>query len=164
MVRRGGSARLASPAMAAPGRLSDWKLWLLGALAGLLLVAAMAPAKAAACNSPIATKAGDGSITCVTDTSVGQSLTWCDRDADNHKVYARFSDSFTGSARWNTTVRVFGDAGYDPNGSSSGCGIYSHLQRGQRFYAWAVCVQYEGCSGWAHWPSYPVPTIPARLW
>ena len=150
--------------MSVQERFSDYRLWLLGAVAGLLLIAALAPAKASACNSPIATKAGDGSIACVNDNAVGQSLTWCDRDNDGHKVYARFSDSFTGSRYYTTTVAVFGNGGYDPNGASSGCGIYSHLQRGQRFYAWAVCVQYEGCSGWARWPSYPVPTIPARLW
>jgi hypothetical protein len=149
--------------MSLPRPLSDWKLWLLGAVAGLLVVAAMAPAKAAACNSPIATKAGDGSIACISNGGFGQVLDWCDRDADNHKVYARFSDSaWTGRGYWNTTVRVLGESGgYDPNGASSGCGHLGHLGNAT-WYAWAVCVQYEGCSGWAmNYP--PAPTIPVRL-
>jgi hypothetical protein len=149
--------------MSVPTRLNAWKLWLLGAVGGLLLVAAMAPAKAAACTSPIATKAGDGSIACVVNTSVNQELTYCDRDNDGHKVYARVSDSVTGSHRYTTTVLLFGDKGYDPNGASSGCGVYGHLGTGTYFFAWAVCVQTEGCSGWAHWPPYTGPFVPARL-
>ncbi len=66
-----------------------------------------------------------------------------------------------GYGYWNTTVRVLGDPqGYDPNGSNSGCGHLGHLGNA-RWYAWAVCVQYEGCSPWAMF-SPPAPTIPAR--
>ena len=143
--------------------LASWQLWLMGGLAALLfavMMAAIAPAKAAACDSPIATKAGDGSIACVVNTNVNQELTYCDRDADGHKVYARVSDSLTGSTRYTTTVALFGEQGYDPNGASSGCGVYGHLGSGF-FHAWAVCVQTEGCSGWAMW-SPPAPTTPVR--
>ncbi len=149
--------------MSVPAQFSDPKLWLLGVVAGLLLVAAMAPAKAAACSSPIATKAGDGSIACITNTSTGQRLDFCDHDADTHKVYARFSDSFTDSRHWTTTVALFGDKGYDPNGARSGCGTYGHLGRGTLFYAWAVCVQYEGCSAWQSWHLPVGPLYPARV-
>jgi hypothetical protein len=148
--------------MTLPRPLSDWKLWLLGAIAGLLMVAAMAPAKAAACTSTASVKAGDGSFACITNGGFGPVLDWCDHDNDGHRVYARFSDTGTGWYGWNSTVNLLGDPrGYDPNGASSGCG---HLGRanGGSWHAWTVCVQYEGCAGWVPYD----PTVngtPTRL-
>jgi hypothetical protein len=147
--------------MSVPRPLSDWKLWLLGTLAGLLLVAAMAPAKAAACTSKISTKAGDGSIACVTSDRFGQTLDWCDHDNDGHKVFARFSSSGTGWYGWTSTVQVLGDPkGYDPNGASAGCG-HLPLLSGNVFHAWTVCVQVEGCAKWV--PYDPTLPPPVRL-
>ena len=150
--------------MSIPERLNDYRLWLLGAVAGLLLIAAMAPPNAAACNSPLAKRASDPSFACITTRAgTGPSLDFCDRDADNHYVYARFVDShFTGPNRWASTANLFGfPRGYDGNGSASGCGHLGLLSG--KFYAWMVCIQVEGCSGWAYYPP-PPPGIWARRW
>ena len=147
--------------MILPRPLSDWKVWLLGAVAGLLVVAALAPAKAAACTSTPSVKQGDGSIACWTRDGFGLHLDWCDRDADGHYVYARVSDSvFSRLGHYFTTVEILGDpGGYDRNGSASGCGHLGYLN-GQ-IYAWAVCVQYEGCGPWKG--TLSAPGTPARL-
>jgi hypothetical protein len=144
--------------------LNDWRLWLLAAIAGLLVAAAMAaiaPAKADACTSRISTKAGDGSIACISNGGFGAVLDWCDRDNDGHRVFARFSDTSTGWYGWTSTVQVLGDPrGYDPNGAASGCGHLGRLNGS--WHAWTVCVQYEGCARWVPYdPTVPGP--PTRV-
>ena len=135
----------------------DWKLWLLGALAALLTSAALAaisPAKAAACDSIKAVKKGDGSFACVHGSASSQYLDYCDHDNDGHLVYARFKDRNTGSG-YLTTVQVLGSIfGYDRNGAASGCG---NMLWSTRIDAVAVCVQAEGCSPFVYFG------VPARV-
>jgi len=68
----------------------------------------------------------------------GNVIDSCDRDADGHYVYSRFR-----------TTRIlapgFGSTGYDQNGSSPGCG---NLPSRDSVTEIAICVQYEGCSGY----------------
>jgi hypothetical protein len=84
----------------------------------------------------------DASITHGSDIAYTQYLnddiiTVCDREADNHGVYAEYYLS-DGSSH------EVGDA----NGSASGCGQHNWTQSPYWVTAFRVCETTEGCSIW----------------
>jgi hypothetical protein len=142
-------------AIASPSQLKP-RLHLLLILPAVLVVmaalAATSPAKALACDTPKAIKPGDPSFACLHYSGGKQYLDVCDHDADNHYVYARFVDSST-YPRYTTTPIALGVFGYDLNGSASGCGNFVDSRT---IYAYAVCIQTEGCSNFVRLRQLPV--------
>ena len=76
----------------------------------------------------------DASVVCVRNQ--GRTVDACDRDQDRHRTYARVITD--------ASAPDFRSPFYDDNGSQRGCGNYDQASPVR---AIAVCVQFEGCSG-----------------
>ncbi len=76
----------------------------------------------------------DASVVCVRNQ--GRTVDACDRDQDRHRTYARVITD--------ASAPDFRSPFYDDNGSQRGCGNYDQASPVR---AVAVCVQFEGCSG-----------------
>lgn len=99
-----------------------------------LLVAAATPAWAHATTAP-----PHGSDTASVDAN-HWVITVCDREADNHGVYAEYVTWRAGSP-----VYTVGD----PNGSASPCGSETP-EDGYSIHHYRVCEQTQGCAGWRY--------------
>jgi hypothetical protein len=72
-------------------------------------------------------------------------ITVCDRQADGHEAYVRYSLWFPGVDP-SETYRTAGDK------YGGGC-LRGGTPLGAQVYKWVICVQYEGCSGYGkQWP------------
>lgn len=112
------------------------------ALAAIALIAAIAiaardaaPPRVAAVPRDVCVRhPSDASVVCVRNR--GRTVDACDRDLDRHRAYARVITD--------ASAPNFRSPFYDDNGSRRGCGNYD---QSSPVRAVAVCVQFEGCSG-----------------
>lgn len=104
---------------------------------GAVAVALLVPAASAQGACATANHPSDGSWVTVCDL---HNVAVCDGDPDGHKTYARL---------WSWYSPDYYLSGYDTYGRDAD-GQFCHHEGvwGWGIFQFAVCVQYEGCSGW----------------